>query len=229
MRSPAHRAPAVLTFVALGLAIAAPHHAAFAATAADSTLIVSDNPFITPDAPFATSAPDTGATPSAESLALIRRRTDRRPLRVWCGSDGYEIRRASIDPTGVAFGPGDQRGLPAWQGGGANGDNTRPVPIASPIAWSRISRLETPRPSGIRGALVGALLVPAGLMCSIAVAGEWDTFTDPDIEAQAGRVLIVGGGALVGAVLGSATGAFVDHAERVWPIAKPSNVRWGQL
>jgi hypothetical protein len=229
MRSVAHRAPAVLTFAALTLAIAAPNPAAFAETAGDSTLIVSDNPFITPDAPFVTTAPDSGATPSAAALALVRQRTGRHPIRVWCGSDGYEIRRASIDSTGVAFRPRDQRGLSAWERRGANGDNTRPQPLPSPIAWSRISRLERQRPSGIRGAFVGAVLVPAACLAAIAVGGQWRDFADPNPDAHVTRVLVVGGGALVGAVLGSAIGAFVPHSERVWPIVESANVRWGQL
>ena len=130
-------------------------------------------------------------------------------IRVFLGRDAYDVRGARFDSRGVAFAPGNLRGVPAWDNGGSNGDGTRPAPLASPIGWDRIERITMRKPCGARGALVGAV---AGAVAYTAICG-WARQSNGEVGME-GLVLLP----LVplGALLGSALGAFRWRSEPVW-------------
>jgi hypothetical protein len=142
-------------------------------------------------------------------LSAMRHRVSGRVVRVWVGHDGYDIRRARIDPIGVVFAVENERGVPAWQSRGANGDNTRPLPIRSPIPWDRIERLETRHSSAARGATYGAWIL--GAAC---YAASYAYFHDSD---QQGFLLVsTVGGFVAGAIVGGAVGGCSTHSEALW-------------
>ena len=148
-------------------------------------------------------------TPSPVEIATLSERVDRHVARVHLGESAYDIRGARFESGGVAFTPGDLRGVAAWDNGGPNGDDTRPAPLASPIGWDHIDRIQVRKPCGLRGALVGAVV---GAAAYTAILG-WASHNGDE----------VGFGALVllplvplGAGLGSAVGASVQRSEPVW-------------
>lgn len=130
-------------------------------------------------------------------------------IRVFLGRDAYDVRGARFDSRGVAFAPGNLRGVPAWDNGGSNGDGTRPAPLASPIGWDRIERITMRKPCGARGALVGAV---AGGVAYAAICG-WVRQSNGEVGME-GLVLLPL--APLGALLGSAFGAFRWRSEPVW-------------
>ena len=130
-------------------------------------------------------------------------------MRVWVGTAGYDFRKAWLDSTGVVFDPRDERGVPAWQSGGANGDQTRPEPLASPIPWSRIERIDARRRSASRGATVGAWSLAA-----ITLAISYPGLHSSDVSGFI--YLFTGGAFFTGAVVGGAIGGVSIHSERLW-------------
>src|SRR5215813_10700220 len=50
--------------------------------------------------------------PSTAMLATLRTRSDGHMVRIWMGSDAYDVRRARFGPAGVAFSVADAEGVP---------------------------------------------------------------------------------------------------------------------
>jgi hypothetical protein len=159
----------------------------------------------------ARSADDGSASPAG--IPTLRGRADHNPLRVFLGQDAYASRGAALDSTGVAFAPGDLRGVPARDNGGTNGDYTRPAPLASPIGWDRIDRIDVRKSCGLRGALVGGLIGAAAFGGIVGLASRNGG------EIGLGFLLLIWLPP-AGAVLGGAAGSTQRRSETVWERAK---------
>jgi hypothetical protein len=158
-----------------------------------------------------TSSTATAWAPSADTLALLRTLIGRRPIRVWSAAEGYEIHHARIDSTGVNFGAGGSRGLPVPSGGDA-------PRLSSPIAWSRIDRLEAVHSRVRWGAAVGTAV---GLLAMTYVLAGTDYYEDEFM------IFIEVPGALVGPMLlGTLVGSIASGRTLVWrrPTASSSEV-----
>ena len=155
--------------------------------------------------------------PTNDDLHELAWRCGDRRVRAWLGRDGYDIRHPGFGADGVSFGSSNERGVPAREGGAARGDVTVPPPVASPIAWDRIDRIEVRYPSGLRGALIGAVALPSLWMISIAAGGDWNEFIDSGSDGEMARFIVLEVGAVTGAVIGAGFGVLVPHTERVWP------------
>jgi hypothetical protein len=157
----------------------------------------------------ATAPPAAPRTPSPAEIATIRERVARHDARLHLGGNAYDIRGAFFESDGVAFTPRDLRGVTARDNGGPYDDFTQPEPLASPIAWDRIDRIQVWKPCGLRGALVGAAVGAAAYTVIVSQASRYGD------EVGFGAVLLL---PLVpiGAVLGSAVGAFQQRTESVW-------------
>ena len=155
---------------------------------------------------------EASAAPPPTMLGILGADLASRPVRLWIGPDGYEIRRVRLEPGGVAFDTGDLRELPSRAAGATGGDAPRLAPPASPIGWDRLDCIETRRPSGRRGAAWGMVLLPATILVAEMATG------DRSGNALGGAVLIC---APVGALIGAGVGQFVPHSEREWERSAP--------
>ena len=160
--------------------------------------------------PPAAAAPVAPRTPSPAEIATLSERVDHHVARIHLGRDAWDIRGARFEPGGVTFSPGDLQGVAAGDNGGRDDDFTQPAPLASPVGWDRIDRIEVRKPCGTGGALVGAVVGAAFYTAIIGLAGVGGA------EVGFGAVVLL---PLVplGAVIGSAIGASVQRSESVWP------------
>jgi hypothetical protein len=155
----------------------------------------------------------TDAAPPPAEIAALRERVDKQSVRVFLSQDAYDIHGAGFDSRGVAFAPGDLRGVPAWDNGGSNSDFTRPAPLPSPIGWARIDRIETREPAALRGALRGALV--GGLIGTAACAALFAWANQSNEELGPG-VLALFALPPLGALVVGTIGAFGQHSVAVW-------------
>ena len=157
----------------------------------------------------AAAPPAAPRTPSPAEIATVRERVAHHDARIHLGGNAYDIRGAGFESGGVTFTPGDLHGVPAGDNGGPDDDFTQPAPLASPIGWDRIDRIQVRKPCGLRGALAGAVVGAAAYTAILS----WASHNGKE----------VGFGALVllplvplGAGLGSAVGASAQRSEPVW-------------
>ena len=150
------------------------------------------------------------AVPAAESLAsapplgVLRAQVGERRVRLWLGMGQCELARASLEPAGVAFVPGDmQRYRPHAQP--ADSAERDPAP-ASPIPWERIDRLDSWRTSEKRGAAWGA----AGLTLALTLQSMARDLSPGSTAAAAAWGLGLGG------LAGAGVGHFIHHWQREW-------------
>lgn len=158
----------------------------------------------------AAAPPAAPRTPSPAEIATLSERVDHHVARIHLGGNAYEIRGARFESGGFAFSAGDLRGVPAWDNGGPNDDFTQPAPLASPISWDRIDKIEVRKPCGTRGALAGGLIGTAASAAILGVAG----YSDYDLELGVIGLFVL---PPLGVVIGSAIGAAGRRSEVVWP------------
>ena len=171
-------------------------------------------PLAAPDEAAADSTAIRPAAPTPSELVGLRQSVGRFDLRVWSGFDAWDVRRPRLDSTGVAFEPGDLRGVPAWDRGGPNGDYSRPDPLVSPVAWGHIDSLQVRKPGAARGGGMGLAL---GLLAAVGFAKLVDS--DSSEGLGMGWLFIVP--LVVGSlVLGTALGSGQRSSETVW--ARPA-------
>lgn len=135
----------------------------------------------------------------------------RHPVRFWLGPRGYEARAVRLEAGGLSFDTETLRDISRRAAGDAQGTLASP---GSPVAWERIDRIESRRPSGRRGAAWGMVVLPAA-----AVLVE---LTTRDVSGKA-----LGGAAMVcvpiGALVGAGVGSLVPHSEREWDRSEPGS------
>jgi hypothetical protein len=142
------------------------------------------------------------ATPSATSIARVGARVGDRNVRVWAGTEYYEISHARFDSTGVVFAEGDRLDLSHY----VATDEDGPALLGPPVAWDRIDRIAAAHTHAGAGALIGALA--AGGLLAAAIAGAEET--GPGVI---GAVVLV---PLLGAGTGALVGGMVPRWVTVW-------------
>jgi hypothetical protein len=175
--------------------------------------------------PALAGSPVPAPAPPPRPLEKLRADMGHHPVRLQIGQDRYEIRHVRLESAGVAFDPRDLLALPSRATGGPYYAEKRGSPLASPIGWDRIDRIETRQPSALRGAIWGMVALPVVALGVVAAIGDWDNFTyDADGLYEP---VIIGGGAVIGMLVGTGIGAFVHHSKRVWrrPPSAPGATR----
>lgn len=202
MRTGRRPTVAAAMLMAISLGIGRPPGAAFAVASPVPAVAVADS--------AAKTTPTLAeAAPSAAEIATLRSRVGDGVARVRIGADAYDIRAARFTAEGVAFGRGDLRGVPGWDRGMSNGDDTRSAPLASPIGWDRIDRITVRKPCGLRGAVVGGLLGTAACGAVFALAAR----NGDDMGMGALAVLAL---PPMGAFLGGAVGMLQRRSAPGW-------------
>jgi len=161
------------------------------------------------DAAVPADAPATGAPAPAVAappvpLVALREDVGRHLVRLEVGQDRYELRRARLEPAGIAFDPGDLRGLPSRPAGGGYWQEKPAPALASPIGWDRVQRIQTQHSNLLRGAVVGSLLA-VGMVAAIEETNPDDTVGF--FYAGAVPALVLGGAAI---------GVLTHHWKQVW-------------
>jgi len=157
------------------------------------------------DTAATTAPPGADGSPTPAEIAVLRQRVERHVVRVRLGQDLYDIHGARFDTVGIAF---DSRGLRACRAF-ADYEPRPPLP-SSPIAWDRIDRITVQKPCGTRGAVVGAV-VGLGGMVALGIYANTVSHGEPGPG-----ILIIYAVPPIGAVTGSAIGAFITRSEPGW-------------